>query len=86
MNRIERRKKFRKERRRKRFLKQEERKKYKACNTDRDIEVRIHYLRYKGLKPPPVATCEDCVDYQSGDCKGGRVPEECIKGSILLKV
>jgi hypothetical protein len=84
VNRIERRKKFRKERRRKRFLKQEERRKYKAFNTDRDIEVRIRYFGYKGLKPLAVATCEDCVDYQSGDCKGGRVPEECIKWSVLL--
>ena len=81
MNRIERRKKFRKERRRKRFLKQEERRKYKAFNTDRVIEVWIHHVEYKGLKPLAVATCED---YQSGDCKGDSVPEECIRGSGLL--
>lgn len=84
MNRIERRKKFRKERRRKRFLKQEERKKYKAFNTNKDIKVRMHIFGYKGLKPLEVATCEDCVDYQSGDCKGGSVPEECIKLTVLL--
>lgn len=84
MNRIERRGKFRKARRYKRFLKQEKRKKYKEFNNDRDIAVRITFYGYKGLKPLAVATCEDCVNYQSGDCKGGSVPEECIKLTVLL--
>lgn len=84
MNRIERRKKYKKERRRKRLLKREEMRGYKEINTDRVIEVRIYYSENTGLKPLAVATCEDCEDYQSGDCKGGSVPEECIKGSGLL--
>lgn len=84
MNRIERRKKFRKERRRKRLLKREEMRKCKQNNTYRVIEVRIQYFENTGLKPLAVATCEDCEDYQSGDCNGGSVPEECIKGAGLL--
>lgn len=84
MNRIERRKKYKKERRRKRLLKREEMRKCKEFDTDSVIEVRIHYFENTGLKPLAVATCEECVDYQSGDCKGGSVPEECVRGSGLL--
>lgn len=84
MNRIDRKKKYKKERRRKRLLKREEMRNNKENNTDRVIEVRIQYFEYTGLKPLAVATCEECVDYQSGDCKGGSVPEECVRGSGLL--
>jgi len=39
---------------------------------------------YDGIKPHEGATCVDCMDYIRGSCKGGNVPEYCMKEKKLV--
>lgn len=37
------------------------------------------YFGHDGIKPHEGATCVNCRDYIKGNCKGGNIPEYCMK-------
>ena len=83
MNRLERRTMYKKARRRKKILKHAKMDEYKKRREDMFYEAWVMHFGHTGLYPYAGATCHDCLDYLSEVCKGGRVPEECMKESVI---
>jgi len=42
-------------------------------------EKRNSCFGHSGIKPHEGATCVNCIDYIKGNCKGGNVPEYCMR-------
>lgn len=85
MNRIERRTMYKKVRRCKKILKQAKRDTYKKRREALFQEAWVIHFGHTGLYPYAGATCQDCLDYLSEVCKGGRVPEECMKEFVISR-
>lgn len=84
MNRLERRMKCKKARRWKKMSKRIQRDEYLKLREDMFCEAWIMHFGHTGIYPYVGATCHDCIDYLAEVCKGGRVPEECMKKSFII--
>lgn len=49
-----------------------------ACE-EADIDLLGWFVHF-GVINPHFATCEQCADFKSSVCKGGKKPMECFKG------
>ena len=75
------------ERRKKRILKRKQKAEKKKGALELIVKRREgtfeekwnSYFGHSGIKPHEEATCVNCMAYIKGNCKGGNVPEYCMK-------
>jgi hypothetical protein len=75
------------ERRKKRILKRKQKAEKKKGASKLIVKLREgtfeekwnSYFGHSGIKPHEGATCVSCMNYIKGNCKGGNVPEYCMK-------
>jgi hypothetical protein len=80
------------ERRKKRILGRKHKTEKKKDESKPFVKVRegtfkekwVTYFGHSGINPYDGATCVNCVAYIRGSCKGGIVPEYCVRGKKLV--